>query len=59
MPYIMSVRKLLQHAVKPRSGISLVRKGILSWREMLVNMMKVFDTISFVRAFGTKGEIKR
>ncbi len=35
-----------------------LRGGILFWREMLLNMMNVFDTISFVRAFGTKGETK-
>ena len=35
-----------------------VRGGILFWREMLLNIMKVFDTISFVRAFGTKGKTK-
>ncbi len=32
-----------------------IRRGILFWREMLLNMMKVFDTISSVRALGTKG----
>ena len=35
-----------------------VRRGILFWREMLLNMMKVFDTISFVRALRTKGRTK-
>ena len=42
---------------KPRES-NVVRRGILFWREMLLNMMKVFATISFVRAFGTKGETK-
>ncbi len=32
--------------------------GLLFWREMLLNMMKAFDTISFVRALGTKGKTK-
>ncbi len=32
--------------------------GAIFWREMLLNMMKVFDTISFVRALGTKGQTK-
>ncbi len=35
-----------------------VRRGILFWREMLLNMLKVFDTISFVRALRTKGRTK-
>ena len=36
----------------------MLRVTILFWREMSLNMMKVFDTISFARAFGTKGETK-
>ncbi len=35
-----------------------IRGGILFWREMLLNMMKVFGTISFVQAFATKGKTK-
>ncbi len=41
-------------------GHARIRRGIIFWREILLNLMKVrvFDTISFVHALGTKGQTK-
>ncbi len=52
----MSTNLKGRKSVKPIQ--QLYEGGLLFWREMLLIMMKVFDTNSFMRAHGTKGETK-